>query len=405
MSDTPARAEIPADLKAAIDREVESLVAEMTEMRRHLHRHPEISWEERETMRYLSHKLDEAGLEHQTELAGTGICLDIKGAEEGPLTGYRADMDAIALADGKQDVEYASTHAGVMHACGHDFHMAVAFGVLKVLDRLKDRLRGGVRVFFQPAEEVVPAGSASMIEHGVMEGVSAVYAIHVEPAMPQGTIGLRYGAVTASADMFDLLIRGRSGHSSRPFMAIDAILIATKVIDSVYQLVSQRADPLESAVVNVGTIHGGDAANVICGHVRITGALRCFDPVLRSELQSWMSELVGGIVRGMGGEFELNFHKGSPPLFNSPQLVDLVRGAAIDVVGEENLVVVERASMGGEDFSWYAELCDAAMIRVGIATPDSDAQLHNELFDAGDAMLGPAARVMLRALFARNMQG
>jgi len=404
MSNTPGRAVLPEDYRTAIDREVESLLPELVEIRRHLHKHPEVSWRERETMQFLSGKLESHGIEHRTGLAKTGIALDIEGVGPGPLTAYRADMDAIALAEGK-NVEYASVNPGVMHACGHDFHMAVALGAAVIASRLRGQLQGRLRVFFQPAEEVVPAGSAAMIEDGVMEGVDSVFALHVEPALPQGQVGLPYGAVTASADQFDLLIRGRSGHSSRPFKAIDAILIATKVVEAIYQVVGQRADPLEGAVVNVGTIEGGDAANVICGHVRASGALRCFNPELRTELQEWMDELVGGIARGMGGDCELVFHRGAPPLFNSTALVDRVRDAALEVVGEQGLTLIERPSMGGEDFSWYGELSEVAMFRIGTGTPDNDAQLHNELFDAGDEALAPALRVVARTLFASNNEG
>ena len=404
MASDQALAGVPLDLREAIDRETDRVGDGLVRARRHLHRHPELSWKEHETANYLTRALREAGLEPRTGISGTGIVVDIEGAEPGPLTAYRADMDGIAIGDGKC-VDYASVNPGVMHACGHDFHAAIALGVASVAHRLRHRLHGRLRVFFQPAEENVPAGAYAMIDAGVMEGVSSVYAIHCEPALPAGKIGLRYGMVTASADMFDLLIKGRAGHSSRPYLAVDAILIATKVVDAVYQLVNQRIDPLESAVINVGTISGGDAANILCGHVTISGAIRCFNDDLRRKLHGWLEEIAVGIARGMGGEAELSVRTGAPPLTNASRLVDRVRDASLDVVGPEGIVLIRKPSMGGEDFSFYTEHAPGALIRVGTSVAGSDAQLHNELFDAGDEPLSPVLRVMVRSIFSLNAVG
>ncbi len=389
------------ELDEVLDNEVENLLPELIDIRHHLHRHPETAWEEVETGRFLSEQLRAHGVEHRSGVAENGLVVDVEGGLEGPLTAYRADMDGLAVFEAT-GASYASVVPGKMHACGHDMHMTVALGVAVIATRLRERLRGRFRVLFQPAEEPVPAGSSAMIEAGVMEDVSAIYAIHCDPTLPCGHVGLRYGPVTASMDIFDLAVVGRGGHSSRPHLSVDAIHIAAKVTEAIYQIRSRTVDPLDSAVITVGSIAGGEAANVICGRAHLTGTIRCFDARLRDELARWLEETARGISQSLGGDIELEIRKGAPPLINAAQLVDVVREVAGQVVSSESIHIIERASMGGEDFSRYTLHAPGALIRFGTRAPGFEARLHTDRFDSGDDPIAPALRVMLRALFARN---
>lgn len=387
------------ELAEVLDREVENLLPELIEIRHHLHQHPETAWEEVETGRFLGERLEAQSVRHRSGVAQNGIVVDIDGKQDGPLVAYRADMDALSITE-ETNASYASVVPSKMHACGHDLHMTVALGVSVVATRVRNRLRGALRVLFQPAEEPVPAGSSAMIEAGVMDDVAAIYAIHCEPSLPRGHVGLRYGPVTASMDIFDLEILGKGGHSSRPHLSVDAILIAAKITEAIYQLRARKIDPLDNAVITVGSVVGGSAANVICDRVRLTGTIRCFDGEIRDEIARSLGETARGIARSMGGEVEVEIRRGAPPLINSAKLVDVVKTAAAQVVEPETVHIIERASMGGEDFSRYTLHAPGALIRIGTGAPGFDAPLHTARFDSGDEPIAPALRLMLRALFS-----
>lgn len=337
----------------------------LIEVRRDFHMHPELGMEEHRTSEIIAKYLDEMGIEYKTGVANTGVVGIIRGKMEGKTVAIRADMDALPIEE-KNDVTYKSKIKGKMHACGHDAHMAVALGTAKLLNDMKDNLKGNVKLFFQPAEETV-GGAKPMIEEGVMENpkVDVVFGLHVSPEIPVGNIGIRYGKMNASSDCIRIIIHGESTHGAYPHSGIDAIVIAGHVITSLQTIVSRNVDPRNSAVVTLGAIKGGTRGNIIADKVEMMGTVRTLDPKIRQKVLTRIKETVEKVSESFGGRGEVIIEEGYASLINDNDMVDIVRTNAIDLLGKDKIKVIEDSSLGVEDFAYFLQKTPGAYFRLG----------------------------------------
>ncbi|HEX9095056.1 MAG TPA: M20 family metallopeptidase [Candidatus Dormibacteraeota bacterium] len=342
--------------------------------RRELHAIPELAFKEIETATYLAERLDGLAVDRlQTGVAGTGIVADIKGGRPGRAVMVRADMDGLPITEAG-DLPFRSTHRGVMHACGHDVHMAVALEVARTIADHRDQLPGMVRFTFQPAEEIA-GGTKPMIEAGVLDGIDRVVGLHVWAGLPTGQVSVRAGAMMASADGFTLIVRGKGGHGAVPDLTVDAVVIAAQIVTALQTLVSREASPRAPVVVTLGSIHGGSAMNIIAGEVVIQGTLRTFDAALRERLLQRIAELAGGIANAMRGSCEFRLDSAAPPVMNDPGIAALVAEAARDVLGTDAVVPFEPL-MVGEDVAYFLDQRPGCFFLLGGA-PDSGPVLHH----------------------------
>ncbi len=354
-------------------------------IRRDLHRIPETAYTEKKTSAYVAAHLNKLGLEVQTGIARHGVVGLLKAGRPGPTLMIRADMDALPL---KEDtgLPFASEHEGVMHACGHDAHMAMVLGAATVLNKVKNELNGNIKFLFQPAEEG-PGGAKPMIEAGVMENPKVDYSIgcHVWHQIPEGTIGIRTGAFMAAMDRFDIKIKGRAGHGAMPHLCVDALEVGTQVVGALQRIVSRQMNPLEPAVVTVGTFHAGSAFNIIPAEAELSGTTRTFDTDTWNAWESHLEKVVRGVCESMGADFELKFQKGYPATINDESMAEIVNRCAEKVVGKDRIVVPQK-TMGGEDFAFYLQRSKGCYFALGVGR-EGAAPVHNPKFDFDEDVL------------------
>jgi amidohydrolase len=309
-------------------------------------------------------------------------------------------MDALPMNDEKH-VDYASRVPGCMHACGHDAHMAMAYGVAIVMMKAWQRFPGKIRFIFQPSEEAAPSGAEEMVKENVMDGVDSIFAFHVDPEIEVGRIGLRSGMLTATCNEFHMTLLGKSGHGARPHQSIDTIYIANQVLTALYDVVNHRSQAYTPAVLSVGQIHGGAKANVIPEKVRISGTLRTVDPKSSTEIFDAIEERVSAITRASGGHFQIEFTQSIPGVYNDRGLIEEIRDIFTELYGSEKIVAIPNVSMGGEDFSWYLNKAPGALIRLGSRTPgDAVHYLHTNDFDIDERSLSLGVEVMCNVVSA-----
>jgi amidohydrolase len=335
--------------------------------RRHFHENPELAFEEFETAKFVADRLQQLGLEDiKTGVGGTGVTGLIKGKKgDGKVVMLRADMDALPI-DEENDVEYKSSVAGKMHACGHDAHTAMLLGVARILMDRRDDFKGTVKVLFQPAEEVPPGGAIEMIRDGALEEphVDACLGLHVASDMPAGQIAVRSGPGSAGSDRFRAIIQGKGGHAARPQSAIDPVVVASQVVLALQTLVSRETDPMESAVVSTTAIQAGDAFNVIPDTAELRGTVRTLSPDVRDHMSKRLPEVIKGVASALGAEAKVEHILGYPSLQNDEEMANITRQAAIEAVGEENVIEGE-LGMGGEDFSYFSLERPSCFFRCG----------------------------------------
>jgi len=337
----------------------------MVELRRSFHMHPELGMEETRTAGIVAEELEKLGIEIETGVGGTGVVGVLRGNKQGKTIAIRADMDALPIED-RKNVDYASKVEGKMHACGHDGHTAILLGTAMLLSEMRGRINGTVKFIFQPAEEG-PGGAAPMIKDGAMKDpeVDAIIGLHLFTDMPTGKIGIRYGATNAATDSFEIKIAGSGGHGAAPHRAVDAITMSAQVVSALQTIVSREINPLDSAVLTIGTIKGGYRYNVICPEVELTGTVRTLRPETRDLMPKRIEEILEGIVGGMRGSFEFRYHHGYPQVVNDERTVDLVANSARELLGDDGVVTIPEASMGGEDFSYFAQVAPGCFFRLG----------------------------------------
>ena len=362
-------------VRELVQRSKEQVIA----FRRELHRIPETGFKEVKTSAYVAEKLRGIGLEVRTGVAGTGVVGLLPSARPGPTLMIRSDMDALPIAE-QTGLSFASTHPGCMHACGHDSHMAMALGAATVLGALKDRFKGNVKFVFQPAEEG-PGGAQPMIAAGVMENPAVDYCLgcHLWAERPEGYIGIRPGAFMAAMDRFDIKIIGRGGHGAQPHLCVDALEVGAQVVAALQRIVSRHLDPIEPAVVTVGSFHAGTAFNIIPAEAAMSGTTRTFNDAIWKSWRDRIDRVVRGVCESMGADYELNFSWGYPPTVNDAVMSEVVRRCAAQVVGADRVVVPDQ-TMGGEDMSFFLQRAPGCYYCIGVGR-EGAAPLHNPKFD------------------------
>ena len=373
--------------------------AALTAVRRHLHAHPELSFQETETAAFVTRQLEEMGLQPQC-MADTGVVALIEGQPGGPTVALRADMDALPIQE-LNEVPYRSTRPGVMHACGHDVHTTSLLGTARILNQLKDQFQGTVKLIFQPGEEIIPGGASLMIKEGVLQNPAprGVLGQHVFPKLPVGQVGVRSGRYMASADELYLTVRGRGGHGAMPELNLDPVLVAAHIIVAAQQIVSRRANPKMPSVLSFGKVIANGATNVIPDSVYIEGTFRTLDEQWREEAHGHLRQLCEGLATSMGAVCELEIRRGYPCLDNEPALTARTRAAMEAYVGPENVIDLDQW-LAAEDFAYFSQAGPACFYRLGTRSVDGrrgTASVHTPAFDVDEACLelGPGLMAWL----------
>lgn len=362
--------------------------------RREFHMHPELGFKETRTSAFVAEVLGSLGFRVQTGVGRTGVVGELGNGR--PIVAIRADMDALPLQEAN-DVPYASRIPGVMHACGHDAHTAIGLGAATLL--AQETFSGTVRFLFQPAEEVADkegfSGAPRMVQDGAMDGVEAVMALHVHAGVPVGEISLDAGPASAGVDSFWVTISGRGAHGAYPHKGLDPIHLAGHVILALHGIVSRRLDPFAPAVVTVGSIHGGQATNVIPEEVKLAGTIRYQDPEVQEQIHAEIERAIA-VARTLGGEVELTIRTGGPPVINDEGIVALLREVAGDLLGSEH-VKPREPGMGAEDFSVFSAMAPGAMFRLGCQMEGDERKAHNPTFDLDEGCLPIGAAILAEA--------
>ena len=375
------------------------LRGELVELRRDIHRHPELAFHEARTADAGRRYLEGQGLKVQTGIAGTtGLLATLDSGRPGRTLIIRADMDALPIVEAS-GADYASRTQGVMHACGHDVHVACALGAAKLLAERKERLKGTVKFVLQPAEESPPGGAKVLIEEGgILDGVDAALALHVYSGFPVGQVGFRAGQMLAHSDRFDIVVRGVGGHAARPHLTVDAIAVAAQVVQALQYLVSRENDPLHPFVITIGSIHGGRAANVITDEVEMQGTTRCLDDKAAAQLPEKMERVVRGVCQAARANVDFTFQRGYPALVNDPVFTERSIVSARSLLGDDKVHLIPRAEMGGEDFAYFSRRVPSTMFRLGVRNDATGIvyPVHSPRFDVDEDALPVGAATLAR---------
>lgn len=379
---------------------IRALQPQLIESRRHLHQHPELGFKEQLTAEFVSQKLQEWGIEHQTGIAKTGIVATISSNQPGPVLAIRADMDALPIQE-ENEVPYRSQHDGLMHACGHDGHTAIALLTAYYLSQHRDEFAGTVKIIFQPAEEG-PGGAKPMIEAGVLKNpdVDAIIGLHLWNYLPVGTVGVRSGPLMAATESFRCTVLGKGGHGAIPHSTVDSVLVSAHIVNALQTIVARNVDPLESAVVTVGELHAGKAPNVIADKAYMSGTVRYFNPKFKGFFAKRIEEVIAGVCQSHGASYELSYSPQYPPVINDAGIADLVRSVAIDVVETPAGVVPECQTMGGEDMSFFLQAVPGCYFFLGSANPEKNLAYphHHPRFDFDESALSVGVEIFVRCL-------
>ncbi len=389
--------EFPEELGRAVDEWVAGKHQQLVAVRRHLHAHPELAFAEFETTSFLEQRLRDVGLEPKRLPSGTGLVVEVGAGD--PVVVLRADIDALPLADLKE-VPYASSRENTCHACGHDVHSTVLLGVALALASMGGAeigdLPGTVRCVFQPAEETVPGGATEVVAAGVLDGASRAFALHCDPSIPAGSVGLRTGSITAACDRMDVTLTGPGGHTARPQLTVDLVDALGRLITDLPGLLSRQVDPRSGMSVVWGAVNAGVAANAIPQRGQLRGTVRVLDRDAWQSAEGLLRTLVEKVVAPTGAGVEVDYVRGLPPVVNDPRAVALLRAAALETVGSDQLVLSPQ-SMGGEDFGWFADVMPIALARLGTHGGGPPLDLHRGTFDVDERAIGVGVRLLARA--------
>ena len=394
------------DAKTArrIDQEIQKHKAEIIRTRRFFHMNPELGNREFETANLIASKLLSIGLEVKTGIAKTGVSGVLRGAETGVTIGLRADMDALPIQE-LTDLPFKSLNPGIMHACGHDIHISIALGTAMVMSALKDKINGNIKFLFQPAEEGAPAGeeggAKAMIREGVLDNppIRAIIGLHVWPEN-LGQVYFSPGPIMASSDGFQIVIEGKSSHGARPHEGIDAIALASQAIVSLQSIVSRAVDPTDPVVVTIGKIEGGTKANIIAEKVTIEGTIRTLSETNRNKIPRLIEDVIQGVTHSFGASYVFRYRKGSPPLYNHPDLASILTPTLSQVLGEWNVRDI-KPQMVAEDFSYFSQKIPGFYFLLGVKDPEkpSTAPLHSPYFNPEERSIEIGIKIMCHLLF------
>ncbi len=363
--------------------------------RRHLHRHPELSFQETETSRFVYETLVGFGDLIVTRPTETSVLARLVTGRPGPTLAFRADMDALPIHE-ENDHDFVSTVPGVMHACGHDGHTAVLLGVARILLDRRDELSGELRFIFQHAEEVLPGGAQAMVDAGVMDGVDLVVGQHVWSLLDEGLIGVREGPMMAAPDTFWITVRGKGGHAAQPNKSIDPVVVAAQVVLALQTVVSRTVDPIEPAVLSVTQFNAGSIHNVIPEEAKLCGTVRTFDKALRAEIPQVMERIIKGITEAHGAQYEFAYQNGYRPVVNNAEVTQRVAALARELFGEDRVVTLA-PNMGGEDFSAFMEKAPGTFFFTGArnASRRIVEPHHHPKFDIDEKSLDQSLRLFV----------
>ncbi|GAB4314890.1 MAG: M20 family metallopeptidase [Candidatus Zixiibacteriota bacterium] len=389
-----------AALLDALNKAVAKRFPLAVKLRRQLHQCPELAFQEHETAKIIAAELKALGYAVKTGVGRTGVVGTLQNGK-GRVIAVRSDMDALPVTEAT-GLPFASRTPGVMHACGHDSHMASVANTAAVLAELRNHWQGTVKVLFQPSEEEPPGGAVEMIREGVLRNpdVDMIFGLHVDPWIPTGRVGLKDGPMMAQVDDFDLEIAGKSGHGARPHLGNDAIYIASQVIEALQSIASRRIDPLQPVVVTLGTINGGTARNILAGSVLMRGTLRTLDASTAADAKSLIQKIAKGTARAHGGDASVTFHAGYPAVNNSAAANNIYRDVIRAAYGSRAIVELTEPLMGGEDFAYFLQEVPGAMMRVGVRNPKmkSTYAWHHPRFTIDEQAMEVAIRVMAGAV-------
>jgi amidohydrolase len=406
----PGQAQKADGLDARIEQEVQRVTPQIIELRHKIHLNPELSNRETQTAALVAEYLKGLGLEPRTGIAKTGVVALLKGGKPGPLIAVRADMDALPVTE-ETDLPFRSTkrdtflgqEVGVAHACGHDVHTTSLLGTAAVLAAVKQDLPGSILFIFQPAEEGAPpgekGGASLMLEEGVFKDKPvAAFALHSFPDLEVGQIGYNAGPTYAAVDQFRIKIKGKQSHGAYPHQGIDPIVIGSEAVMMLQTIRSRYLPPLEPSVITVGIFRGGERFNIIPGEVTLEGTVRTYNKAVQDEIERRMREMLDGITRANGASFELEYQRNAPATVNDPALSQAVQPLLERILGAGNVKIVE-PTMGGEDFSYFANVVPGFYYRLGVVKPGTTSGgLHTPTFRADDSAVPVGIRTMSRLL-------
>lgn len=395
-----------------IDQHVAAAQDSLVATRRHLHAHPEASLHEIQTTDFLYQQLHDAGLSPKKCEGDCGLIVDVTIGQPDPalpIVAVRADIDGLRMSD-RKDVDYKSVNDGIAHSCGHDAHSTVVLQIAKLAHEISgkfnaDKMPGGrFRFLFQPAEEVCE-GARSLVRQGAMESVGAILGLHVEPLLPAGMVGIRYGALTAHCDEIHMVISGRGGHAARPHHTTDPVSATAQLVSALYQILPRTTDAREPSVFTIGRIAGGLAPNVIPDEVELQGTLRTVDSQSRLTLRKRIAKVCHAVASMTGNDVTVEWTRELGAVRNDSDVTRVVHDVAQSVIGDESILEIPKPSMGGEDFSAYLDHAPGCQIRLGCARPGEDwPLLHSPVFDIDERALGIGVRILSRAAFALASQ-
>ncbi|MBO8165217.1 MAG: amidohydrolase [Brevibacillus sp.] len=353
----------------------QALAADIVAWRRDFHRHPELSYAESRTAGVVAGFLRQWGLDVREGVNGYGVVADLVGAAPGKTIALRADMDALAIVE-ETGLPYASEVPGVMHACGHDGHMAALLGAARVLSGMREKIAGTVRFLFQPAEEIPPGGAKGMIEAGALDGVDAIFGLHLWSEYPLGTFYTTLGPMMAAADMFTITVNGKGGHGGLPHKTVDSVVVASHLVMAAQQIISRQIDPLDTGVVTFGTLNSGSAFNVIADSAVLKGTVRSFRPEVREYLQQRLEQTAEAIAQLYGARIQVDYVRGYPPVVNHQAEAQAALAEAEQVFGAQNVGIMP-PNMAGEDFAYYLQNVPGAFCFIGAGQPDQPVYPHH----------------------------
>ena len=365
--------------KNNFDQRLDSSLQEIINIRRRIHAHPELSGLEHQTAILIAGYLKGIGWRVKEAIGRTGVVAEF-GPQDNGFIGLRVDMDALPIHE-NTDLDFSSKFDGIMHACGHDIHICIGLGVAHLI---KDfNLQFGTRIIFQPAEEIA-SGAKWMIDEGVTKDLKKVLGVHVFPEMPVGKIGIKEGSLTAAAGELTVEIKGKSGHGARPHEGVDTIWTASKIISGIQEAITRKLDPLDPVVITFGKINGGKAYNVLAENVNMLGTVRCTNLKVFDNLGDWLHQNISSIAKTCGSEAIVKFKKITPPVNNDLEINRVIRESAITLFGYENVIELQKPSMGAEDFAEFLNHVPGAMFRLGVSGNDGCAPLHSSEFNADE---------------------
>jgi amidohydrolase len=389
-----------ADQSTGVRLPLRSLQPQLSTWRRQLHQRPELGFQEVETAQFIQKKLTQWGIEHRAGVAKTGVVAVIHGTRPGPVLGIRADMDALPIQE-LNTVDYRSQRDGVMHACGHDGHTAIALGTAYYLSQHRDSFAGTVKILFQPAEEG-PGGAKPMIEAGALADPKpdAMVGLHLWNNLPLGTVGVRTGPMMAATELFHCSIQGKGGHGAIPHQTVDSIVVAAQVITALQTIVARNVNPLDAAVVTVGKLTAGTALNVIADSAHMSGTVRYFDAAYSTLLPQRIEQVIAGVCQSHGAQYTLDYQPLYPPVVNDPDITDMVRSVALSVIETPVGVTPDCQTMGGEDMAFFLQEVPGCYFFLGAANAERGLNFphHHPRFDFDEAALATGVEMFVRCV-------